>query len=106
MDTKEYRILGNQRAGIEGIPSVLRRKYRVDSMPVRGLLRLKLWFRFKIAAIDFKRLVKWVRKDPVNRSIFDSLLNFLHSHLLDVLNRMILDIKFIRFVSIPLLFVG
>ena len=36
MGEKEYIKECNQRAGIEGIPSVLRRKYNVDNMPVRG----------------------------------------------------------------------
>jgi hypothetical protein len=62
MDTKEYRKLTNSRAGVEGIPSVLRRRYRVDEMPIRGLVRSKIWFGFKIAAINFKSLVKWNRQ--------------------------------------------
>jgi len=31
------------------------REQKVDSMPVRGLLRSKFWFGFKIAAMNFKR---------------------------------------------------
>jgi hypothetical protein len=58
MGTAEYIKLTNQRAGIEGIPSVLRRKYNVDAMPIRGLLRSKMWFGFKIAAYNFKKLLK------------------------------------------------
>lgn len=58
MDTAEYRKLTNSRAGVEGIPSVLRRRYRVDEMPIRGLVRAKIWFGFKIAAINFKSLLK------------------------------------------------
>lgn len=62
MDTEEYRKLANSRAGVEGIPSVLRRRYRVDEMPIRGLVRSKIWFGFKIAAINFKSLVKGSRQ--------------------------------------------
>lgn len=62
MDTEEYRKLANSRAGVEGIPSVLRRRYRVDEMPVRGLVRSKIWFGFKIAAMNFKSLVNGYRK--------------------------------------------
>ena len=42
MGTEEYRKLANARAGVEGIPSVLRRRYRVDEMPIRGLVRCKI----------------------------------------------------------------
>lgn len=58
MGTAEYIELTNQRAGIEEIPSVLRRKYNVDAMPVRGLPRSKMWFGFKIAAYNYKKLLK------------------------------------------------
>jgi hypothetical protein len=64
MDTKEYRQLTNFRAGVEGIPSVLRRRYRVDEMPIRGLMRVKIWFGFKIAAFNFKCLAKGLRVIP------------------------------------------
>ena len=44
LSTKEYQVIANKRNGVEGIPSVLRRRYGVDHMPVRGLLRSKCWF--------------------------------------------------------------
>lgn len=62
MGTEEYRKLTNARAGVEGIPSVLRRRYRVDEMPIRGLVRTKIWFGFKIAAMNFKSLLKGRRR--------------------------------------------
>ena len=58
MGTKEYNKLTNLRAGIEGIPSVLRRTYDIDNMPVMGFVRQKLFFSFKIAAMNFKKLLK------------------------------------------------
>jgi hypothetical protein len=58
MQTTEYIKLTNQRAGIEGIPSVLRRRYKIDTLPVRGLLRSKLWVGFKISAYNVKKLLK------------------------------------------------
>jgi len=61
MKTKEYIRLTNQRAGIEGVPSVFRRTYNVDHMPVRGLVRSKIWFGFKIAANNVKKLFKRVK---------------------------------------------
>jgi hypothetical protein len=58
MNESEYIKFANKRAGIEGIPSVLRRRYKIDTMPIRGLLRSKLWVGFKIAAYNFKKLLK------------------------------------------------
>jgi hypothetical protein len=58
MGEKEYIKECNQRAGVEGIPSVFRRKYNVDDMPVMGLVCQKIWFGFKVAAANFKKLVK------------------------------------------------
>lgn len=43
METKEYIKLTSQRAGVEGILSVFKRVYNVDNMPVRGLVRSKIW---------------------------------------------------------------
>jgi len=57
MSQQEYIEIINQRAGVEGIPSVLRRRYKIDNMPIRGLLRSKLWVGFKIAAYNFKKLL-------------------------------------------------
>jgi hypothetical protein len=62
MGTEEYRKLTNSRAGIEGLPSVLRRRYGIDEMPIRGYVRAKIWFGFKIAAMNFKSLLKGTRK--------------------------------------------
>ena len=58
MGTKEYNKLTNQRAGIEGVPSALRRSYNVDNMPVMGLVRQKFFFSFKIAALNFRKYLK------------------------------------------------
>lgn len=61
MGEKEYIKECNQRAGVEGIPSVFRRKYDVDHMPVRGKLCQKIWFGFKVAAVNFKKLLKGLK---------------------------------------------
>jgi len=58
METETYRELSKKRNGVEGIPSILRRKYNVDRMPVRGLVRSKMWFAFKIGAINVKNVLK------------------------------------------------
>lgn len=65
MSLPEYIELTNQRAGVEGIPSVLRRRYQIDTMPVRGLLRSKLWVGFKIAAYNFKKLLSQFLKGGI-----------------------------------------
>jgi hypothetical protein len=62
--TDDYRKLLNFRNGVESIPSVLRRKYRVDEMPIRGKSRTKLFFGFKIIATNFCKLVKYLYDSP------------------------------------------
>jgi hypothetical protein len=56
LSSEKYRELQRKRNGVEGIPSILQRRYRVDEMPVRGYLRSKLWFSFKIGAINVRRM--------------------------------------------------
>jgi hypothetical protein len=57
LSTEEYKEYSRKRNGVEGVMSVLRRRYQVDDMPVRGLLRSKMWFGFKIGAINIKRMI-------------------------------------------------
>ena len=64
MGTSEYQELARKRAGIEGIPSVLRRKYKIDHLPVRGEVRSKVYLGFKISAINCKRLIKGLTNRP------------------------------------------
>ncbi len=56
MKTEEYIALTNQRADIEGLPSIFRRKYQVDSIPVRGEVRSRLYFGFKVLSSNVKKL--------------------------------------------------
>ena len=65
MGTSEYQELAKKRAGIEGIPSVLRRRYKIDHLPVRGEVRSKVWLGFKISAINCKRLIKGLMNSPI-----------------------------------------
>lgn len=58
MKTSEYRKRAMKRAGIEGLPSALRRKYQIDRLPVRGLVRVKTWFGLAVEAINIFRYVK------------------------------------------------
>jgi len=57
MDEEQYKMIINKRNGVEGLPSLLRRKYGVDHMPVRGIVRTRLWYALKIAAINSTRLI-------------------------------------------------
>jgi hypothetical protein len=65
MGTSEYQELASKRAGIEGIPSVLRRRYKIDHLPVRGEVRVKVWLGLKISAINCKRLIKGLMNSPI-----------------------------------------
>lgn len=56
MDDETRKLVGRIRNGIETTPSVIRNKYGVDKMPVRGKLRTKLFFGFKVAALNFTKL--------------------------------------------------
>ena len=44
------------RNGVETIPSILRQKYHVDDLPVRGKLKTKIRFGFKLLALNFSKL--------------------------------------------------
>ena len=59
MSDPEYKKIANMRNAIEGMPSVMRRKYRVDEMPVRGYLRSKCWFFLKVGASNVKRVLAY-----------------------------------------------
>jgi len=65
MGTPDYQELARKRAGIEAIPSILRRRYKIDHLPVRGLLRAKVYLGFKISAINCKRSIKGLLDRPI-----------------------------------------
>ena len=81
MGTSKYQELARKRAGVEGIPSVLRRRYKIDHLPVRGEVRSKVWLGFKISAINCKRLIKGL----INRPI-PELSTLLYNHLFSLFN--------------------
>jgi hypothetical protein len=60
MKTEEYIKYADFRNGIEAIPSLLRRKYDVDTVPVRGKCKTRLFFGFKIAAINLTKLLGYI----------------------------------------------
>lgn len=55
LGNSEYRKIACKRAGVEGLPSILRRKYRIDELPVRRLVRVKIWFGLSVEAINILR---------------------------------------------------
>lgn len=59
MSTDEFQEFAKSRNGVESLPSTLRRKYDVDKMPARGRLRTKLYFDFKIAALNLRKFCKY-----------------------------------------------
>ena len=56
-----YQFAGRIRNGVETIPSIMRSKYNVDRMPVRGILRTKQFFGFKVAASNFTKLFRYTK---------------------------------------------
>ena len=59
--TEEFRMLSHFRNGVETIPSILRRKYRIDQIPVRGLIRSRFFFGCKIGAMNFMKFCKYMQ---------------------------------------------
>ncbi len=61
MDAETRIHIGRIRNGVETVPSVLRNKYTVDKMPVRGKLKTKQFFGFKVAALNFSKLIRFTQ---------------------------------------------
>lgn len=59
MKTAEFSQYARFRNGVEAIPSLLRRRYQVDKIPTHGKNRTRLHFGFKIAALDFQKLLDY-----------------------------------------------
>ena len=60
MKTEEFGQYARFRNGVEAIPSLLRRRYHVDKIPTRGKNRTRFHFGFKIAALDFQKLLNYI----------------------------------------------
>lgn len=58
--TEEFKKYARFRNGVETIPAVLRKRHSVDKMPVRGLIRNRNFFGFKIAALNVFKLIKYM----------------------------------------------
>lgn len=59
MKEAEFIKLIHFRNGVEGIPSILRRKYNVDRIPFRGSVRKKHSLGIKCMAINAKKAIKY-----------------------------------------------
>ena len=62
LSTEEYISLTRKRNAVEGIPSVLRRRYRIDDIPILGFLRSRQFFWFKVGTYNFIKLLKHNRR--------------------------------------------
>ena len=60
-NNETYQLIGRIRNGVETIPSVMRSKYNVDKMPVRGIQRTRQFFGFKVAASNFTKLFRYTK---------------------------------------------
>ena len=61
MGTERHQKLGDFRAGTEGVPSVLRRSYGIDELPVRGLIRARIWDHCKVMAYNFSSFFRYFK---------------------------------------------
>lgn len=59
MKTDEFKELAHFRNGVEAIPSLLRRRYKVDKIPTHGKKQTRLHFGFKIGALNFQKLLDY-----------------------------------------------
>lgn len=58
MNDSEYQKISNTRAAIEGIPSLIRRRYHIDTRANKGKVYLKMDFSAAVLAINIKRASK------------------------------------------------
>lgn len=69
LKTDEFKKLARFRNGIETVPAVLRRRHHVDKIPVRGYIKTKLFFGFKIAGMNARKLIRYLTSQ-VNVDIY------------------------------------
>ena len=59
--TEDFKKQSRFRNGVETIPSILRRKYGIDKIPVRGLIGSRFFFGCKIGALNIKKFCKYMQ---------------------------------------------
>lgn len=59
--TEDFKKQSRFRNGVETTPSILRRKYGIDKIPVRGLIRSRFFFGCKIGALNIKKFCKYMQ---------------------------------------------
>lgn len=62
LSTEEYLQLTRMRNAIEGIPSVLRRKYNMDHSPFRGIIKTGWMYALSVGAYNIVKLLKYRQK--------------------------------------------
>lgn len=60
LKSEEFKELVRFRNGVETVPAALRRRHHIDRMPVRGYIRTKLYFGFKVAAMNARKLIRYL----------------------------------------------
>ena len=55
MNTENFKLFAKLRNGVETIPSILRKNFRLDKLP-RGIIRGKFFFGSKVNALNFRKL--------------------------------------------------
>lgn len=60
LKTEDFKTLAHFRNGIETVPAVLRSRHHVDRMPVRGYIKTKLFFGFKVAGMNARKLIRYL----------------------------------------------
>lgn len=75
-NTDEYKEISKLRSGIEGVPSLLRRKYDIDERPTKGLIYLRMSFSAAILSINIRRLTKYENKSSKDTTILSNCTNF------------------------------
>ena len=61
MDDETRTFLGQIRNGAGTVPSVLRNKYTVNKMPIRGKLKTKQFFGFKVVSLNFSKRIRFIQ---------------------------------------------
>ena len=60
LKTDEFKELARFRNGIETVSAALRSRHHVDKIPVRGYIKTKLFFGFKIAGMNARKLIRYL----------------------------------------------